>query len=57
VVDVVGTGARTDLFSKLKQELEVHEAIEEGIFDPALKQHAGAHAEAKEIVLDASTTT
>jgi hemerythrin-like domain-containing protein len=40
---------RTELFSKLKQELEVHEAIEEEIFYPALKQHA----EAKEIVLEA----
>ena len=40
---------RTDLFTKLKQELQVHEAIEEEIFYPALKQHA----EAKEIVLEA----
>ena len=40
---------RTDLFTKLKQELQVHEAIEEEIFYPALKEHA----EAKEIVLEA----
>jgi hemerythrin-like domain-containing protein len=40
---------RQEVFTKLKSELEVHEAIEEEIFYPALKQHA----EAKEIVLEA----
>ena len=40
---------REEVFTKLKAELEVHEAIEEEIFYPALKQHA----EAKEIVLEA----
>ena len=40
---------RQQLFTKLKSELVVHEAIEEEIFYPALKQHA----EAKAIVLEA----
>ncbi|HYF11749.1 MAG TPA: hemerythrin domain-containing protein [Actinomycetota bacterium] len=40
---------REDGLAKLKQELTIHEAIEEEIFYPALKQHA----EAKEIVLEA----
>jgi Hemerythrin HHE cation binding domain len=40
---------RQELFTKLKAELLVHEAIEEEIFYPALKQHA----EAKDIVLEA----
>ena len=40
---------RKDGLAKLKQELTIHEAIEEEIFYPALKQHA----EAKEIVLEA----
>jgi hemerythrin-like domain-containing protein len=40
---------REDVFGRLKTELVVHEAIEEEIFYPALKQHA----EAKEIVLEA----
>jgi hemerythrin-like domain-containing protein len=40
---------REEVFAKLKSELVVHEAIEEEIFYPALKQHA----EAKEIVLEA----
>jgi hemerythrin-like domain-containing protein len=40
---------RRDGLAKLKQELTIHEAIEEEIFYPALKQHA----EAKEIVLEA----
>jgi iron-sulfur cluster repair protein YtfE (RIC family) len=40
---------RRDLYTKLKSELEMHEAIEEEIFYPALKQHAGA----KDIVLEA----
>src|SRR5215217_7790300 len=38
---------RTEGLAKLKQELTIHEAIEEEIFYPALRQHA----EAKEIVL------
>jgi len=40
---------RQELFTKLKAELVVHEAIEEEIFYPALKEHA----EAKDIVLEA----
>jgi hemerythrin-like domain-containing protein len=40
---------REQLFTKLKTELTVHEAIEEEIFYPALRQHA----EAKDIVLEA----
>jgi hemerythrin-like domain-containing protein len=40
---------REELFTNLKSELVVHEAVEEEIFYPALKQHA----EAKEIVLEA----
>ena len=40
---------REELFGTLKSELVVHEAIEEEIFYPALKQHA----EAKDIVLEA----
>jgi hemerythrin-like domain-containing protein len=40
---------REEVFTKLKSELVVHEAIEEEIFYPALKEHA----EAKEIVLEA----
>ena len=40
---------REEVFGKLKADLVVHEAIEEEIFYPALKQHA----EAKEIVLEA----
>ena len=40
---------RTEGLAKLKQELTIHEAIEEEIFYPALKEHA----EAKEIVLEA----
>ncbi len=42
------TGARHELFAKIKSEMEVHEAIEEEIFYPALKQHP----KAKEIVLE-----
>jgi hemerythrin superfamily protein len=34
-----GVKTRQDLFTKVKQELVVHEAIEEEIFYPALKQH------------------
>jgi hemerythrin-like domain-containing protein len=33
---------RTELFSKLKTELEIHERIEEEVFYPALKQHPKA---------------
>ena len=43
------TKTRTEMLAKLKQELTIHEAIEEEIFYPALKEHA----EAKEIVLEA----
>ena len=39
---------RTELFAKIKTEMEVHEAIEEEIFYPALKEHP----KAKEIVLE-----
>lgn len=39
---------RTDLFTKIKKEMDVHEAIEEEIFYPALKKHP----KAKEIVLE-----
>ena len=39
---------RTELFTKLKVELTVHEIIEEEIFYPTLKQHP----KAKEIVLE-----
>lgn len=41
--------AREELFSKLDSELEVHAAIEEQIFYPALKQAA----EMRDIVLEA----
>jgi len=39
---------RTDLFARIKREMEIHEAIEEEIFYPALKEHP----KAKEIVLE-----
>ena len=39
---------RTELFAEIKKEMEVHEAIEEEIFYPALKEHP----KAKEIVLE-----
>jgi iron-sulfur cluster repair protein YtfE (RIC family) len=39
---------RTELFEKIKNELTVHEIIEEEIFYPTLKQHP----KAKEIVLE-----
>ena len=39
---------RSELFDKIKKEMEVHEAIEEEIFYPALKEHP----KAKEIVLE-----
>ncbi len=44
-----GVKTRQELFTKVKQELEVHEAIEEEIFYPALKDHP----KAKELVLEA----
>jgi hypothetical protein len=40
---------REEGFGKLRQELQVHEAIEEEIFYPALKEHP----KAKELVLEA----
>jgi hypothetical protein len=40
---------RREGLAELKQELQIHEAIEEEIFYPALKEHA----EAKDIVLEA----
>jgi hemerythrin-like domain-containing protein len=39
---------RTELFGKLKQELDIHARIEEAIFYPAIKQAA----ETREIVLE-----
>ncbi|HWL65553.1 MAG TPA: hemerythrin domain-containing protein [Actinomycetota bacterium] len=39
---------RTELLGKIKTEMEIHEAIEEEIFYPALKEHP----KAKEIVLE-----
>ncbi|HEY7876233.1 MAG TPA: hemerythrin domain-containing protein [Actinomycetota bacterium] len=39
---------RTELYSKIRSEMEVHEAIEEEIFYPALKEHP----KAKEVVLE-----
>jgi hemerythrin-like domain-containing protein len=44
-----GVKTREELFSKIKQELTVHESIEEEIFYPALKDHP----KAKELVLEA----
>jgi hemerythrin-like domain-containing protein len=43
------TSKRQQLFTTVKEELTVHEAIEEEIFYPALKEHQ----KAKEIVLEA----
>jgi hemerythrin-like domain-containing protein len=43
-----GVKTRAELLGRIKAELEVHEAIEEEIFYPALREHA----EAKEIVLE-----
>jgi hemerythrin-like domain-containing protein len=43
-----GVKTRQELFSKVKRNLELHEAIEEEIFYPALKKHP----KAKEIVLE-----
>ncbi len=39
---------RTELFTKLKAEMEIHERIEEEIFYPALK----SHPKAQDIVLE-----
>jgi hypothetical protein len=44
-----GVKTREELFTKVKYELTVHEAIEEEIFYPALKQHPGT----KDIALEA----
>jgi hypothetical protein len=44
-----GIKTREELFTKLRTELEVHEAIEEEIFYPALREHP----KAKELVLEA----
>jgi len=43
-----GVKTRTELFARIKQELTVHEAVEEEIFYPTLKQHPRA----REIVLE-----
>ena len=43
-----GVKTRTELFGRIKIELTVHEAIEEEIFYPTLKQHP----KAREIVLE-----
>jgi iron-sulfur cluster repair protein YtfE (RIC family) len=40
---------RTELFTKLKAELEIHERIEEEVLYPALKQHP----KARELALEA----
>ena len=44
-----GVKTREELFTKLRAELEIHEAIEEEIFYPALKDHP----KAKDLVLEA----
>jgi Hemerythrin HHE cation binding domain len=44
-----GVKTREELFTKVKQELVIHEAIEEEIFYPALKDHP----KTKEIALEA----
>jgi hemerythrin-like domain-containing protein len=44
-----GVKTREELFTKIKEELTVHEAIEEEIFYPALKDHP----KTKEITLEA----
>jgi len=44
-----GTKTREALFARVREELTVHEAIEEEIFYPALKEHP----KAKEVVLEA----
>jgi hemerythrin-like domain-containing protein len=44
-----GVKTREQLFNKIRQELEIHEAIEEEIFYPALKDHP----KTKELTLEA----
>ncbi len=44
-----GVKTRQELFAKVREELTVHEAIEEEIFYPALKEHP----KTKEITLEA----
>ena len=44
-----GEKTRTELFAKLKEEMLIHERIEEEIFYPALKEHP----KTKEITLEA----
>jgi hypothetical protein len=44
-----GVKTREELFTRLTRELEAHEAIEEEIFYPALKEHP----KAKDLVLEA----
>jgi hemerythrin-like domain-containing protein len=44
-----GVKTREELFTRIKQELQVHEAIEEEIFYPALKEHP----KMKDLVLEA----
>jgi len=44
-----GVKTREELFTKVKQELVIHEAIEEEIFYPALKEHP----KTKDIALEA----
>ena len=44
-----GVKTRQELFTKVKRELQVHEAIEEEIFYPALKDHP----KTKEVALEA----
>ena len=44
-----GVKTREELFTKVKAELQVHEAIEEEILYPALKEHP----KSKELVLEA----
>jgi hypothetical protein len=44
-----GVKTREELFAKVRQELEVHETIEEEIFYPALKEHP----KMKDLVLEA----
>ena len=43
-----GVKTREDLYRRIKQEMEIHEALEEEIFYPALKEHS----EAREVVLE-----
>ena len=46
--DESSTSKREDLFKRIKSEMQTHEAIEEEIFYPALKEHS----EAKQVVLE-----